>query len=121
MQIDIANGSYAPSRTWPYANNDGFAELRQHAGLPMWEDFEYEVDFLIKKPEAVFADWIKTGIIGAVVHIESTDEHAAIMDMAQNAGIDWGWGIKPSTRSTTLFELIEALLHAGALCRRRKR
>jgi ribulose-phosphate 3-epimerase len=110
VQVDVANGSYAPTRTWPYTTSEGFAELvAQDVGLPLWEDFEYEVDLLLQKPEVIFADWIKTGIIGAVVHIESTDEHAAIMDMAQNAGIDLGWGIKPSTPNEKLFDLIETL------------
>lgn len=110
MQIDVADGSYAPSRTWPYTSSEHFAELvAQDEGLPFWEDLEYEVDLLIRKPEVALADWIKAGVSGAVIHIESTDDHAAIVDMSQNAGIDLGWGIKPSTPNEKLFEIIESL------------
>lgn len=110
MQIDVADGSYAPSRTWPYTSSEHFAELvAQDEGLPYWEDLEYEVDLLIRKPEVALADWIKAGVSGAVVHIESTDDHGAIVDMSQNAGIDLGWGIKPSTPNEKLFEIIDTL------------
>ncbi len=110
MQIDVADGSYAPSRTWPYASSEHFSELvAQDEGLPYWEDLEYEVDLLMRKPEAALADWIKAGVSGAVVHIESTDDHGAIVDMSQNAGIDLGWGIKPSTPNEKLFEIIDTL------------
>ncbi len=110
MQIDVADGSYAPSRTWPYTSSEHFAELvSQDEGLPYWEDLEYEVDLLMRKPEVALADWIKAGVSGAVVHIESTDEHGAIVDMSQNAGIDLGWGIKPSTPNEKLFEIIDTL------------
>lgn len=108
MQIDVADGSYAPTRTWPYTSSEHFAELvSQDEGLPYWEDLEYEVDILMKKPEAALADWIKAGVSGAVVHIETTDDYAAIVDMSQNAGIDLGWGIKPSTPNEKLFDIID--------------
>jgi ribulose-phosphate 3-epimerase len=109
MQIDIANASYAPTRTWPYLNDDHLSALvSQDEGLPFWEDVSYEVDMLIRKPEEALDNWIAAGVIGAVIHIESTEAHQAIYDKIRDADMELGWGIKPSTPNEILFALLEA-------------
>lgn len=108
VQFDVTNGSYAPTKTWPYTSAEHFESLvGQDEGLPMWEDIEYEVDLLIKNPLEALEQWISAGVSGAIVHIETTDDHAAIFEMAQNAGLDFGWGMKPSTDVQKLFDIIE--------------
>lgn len=108
VQIDVANGSYAPTKTWPYTSAEHFESLvAQEEGLPLWEDVEYEVDLLIKNPNEALEQWISAGVSGAIVHIETTDDHTAIFEMAQNAGLDFGWGMKPSTDVQKLFDSIE--------------
>lgn len=108
VQVDVANGSYAPTKTWPYTSAEHFESLvHQDEGLPFWEDVEYEVDLLIKDPHEALEQWISAGVSGAIVHIESTDDHGTLFEMGQNAGLDFGWGIKPSTDNQKLFDSIE--------------
>jgi ribulose-phosphate 3-epimerase len=109
VQIDIANGSYAPTKTWPYLHDDHLSALvSQDEGFPFWEDLSYEVDMLIREPEAALENWVDAGIIAAIIHIESTDKHAEIIQKTRAANIELGWGIKPSTPNETLFAIIEA-------------
>ena len=108
MQIDISNGSYAPTTTWPYLNDAHLSALvSQDEGLPYWEDLSYEVDMLIKEPEAALDNWINAGVVGAIIHIESTAAYAEILQKARDFDIELGWGIKPSTPNETLFGIID--------------
>lgn len=114
VQIDVANGSYAPSTTWPYHNpsqTDGqFARIaRQEEGMPFWEDLDFEVDLLLTEPENHIPDWIQVGAAGFIVHTESTDHHADCVGLIREADGLLGWGIKPSTDLEELFDLIDTL------------
>lgn len=109
MQIDIANGSYAPTKTWPYLNDDHLSALvSQDEGLPFWEDISYEVDMLIREPEAALDTWIDAGVAGTVIHIESTEEYSTILQNCRIKDVELGWGIKPKTSNEELFGIIEA-------------
>ncbi len=108
IQIDIANGSYAPTKTWPYLNDAHLSALvSQDEGMPFWEDLSYEVDMLINNPETELDNWINAGIIAAVIHIESTTDYAALLQKAKDFDIEIGWGIKPGTPNEELFEIID--------------
>ncbi len=107
VQIDITNGSYAPTKTWPYLNDDHLSALvSQDEGFPFWEDLSYEVDMLIREPEAAIDNWIDAGIVAAVIHIESTENYSAILQNCRMKNVELGWGIKPSTPNEKLFEII---------------
>ncbi len=109
IQIDIANGSYAPTRTWPYTNDGHIARLlSQDEGLPFWEDLSYEVDMLVRNPEDVLDQWIDIGVDAVVIHIESTSEHSLILQKARERNVEIGWALKPSTPNQTLFDIIES-------------
>ena len=109
VQIDIANGSYAPTRTWPYTNDGHIARLlSQDEGLPFWEDLSYEVDMLVRNPEDVLDQWIDIGVDAVIIHIESTSEHSLILQKARERNVEIGWALKPSTPNQTLFDIIES-------------
>jgi len=110
VQIDIANGTYAPSTTWPFSNNEHFRELvSEKEGMPFWRDIDIELDMLITEPERHVDDWIRTGIVAAVIHIESTKDHSQILENLRSYGVEVGWGIKPSTPNEKLFDIIDSL------------
>lgn len=107
VQIDIADGSYAPSRTWPYSTNEHFAELvSEEEGMPFWRDLDVELDMLIREPEEELDTWVRTGIHAAIIHIESTEKHQEIAKTLSGI-VDIGWGIKPNTQNQELFNVIE--------------
>ncbi|MBP9772161.1 MAG: tryptophan synthase subunit alpha [Candidatus Pacebacteria bacterium] len=110
IQIDIANGSYAPTKTWPYTHDEHLAQLlAQDEGLPYWEDLSYEVDMLIANPEDVLEQWIDIGVDAVIIHIESTSEHSLIFQKARERNVEIGWALKPGTPNQKLFDIIESV------------
>ncbi len=110
VQLDVANGSYAPSTTWPYNGADAHTDALHTGdeGLPFWEELNYEVDLLIANPEKELQRFIDAGVSGAVVHIESTSAHEQIYTQLKASDMTVGWGFKPSTSLETLFAIVRA-------------
>lgn len=107
VQIDIANGSYAPSTTWPFSSNEHFADLiSEEEGLPFWRDLDVELDLLVLEPEKYIDDWMHIGIAGAIIHIGSTDKYKEVADKLKDNQIELGWGMKPNTESDELEKVI---------------
>lgn len=74
VQIDICDGMFVTSRTWPMNPKDRshFAEiLKGDEGLPYWQDFDFELDLMAHAPEKHLSQWIAAGISRAVIHLES--------------------------------------------------
>jgi len=100
VQIDVMNGSYAPSVSWPYTGTDRneFESVRRSdQGLPYWQDFEFEIDLLIKKPEESIAHWALAGAACLIVHVESTEKLAVIQEECYARRIEMALAIKPSS------------------------
>ena len=54
VQIDICDGLFVTSRTWPNEpkDKDRFAQIvKGEEGLPYWEDFNFEIDLMVHNPE----------------------------------------------------------------------
>lgn len=69
VQIDICDGRFVPTRTWPYSTSDiVFAtqnvelEKLKALGLP------FELDLMIQNPEQVLGKWLLTKPVRAVIH-----------------------------------------------------
>ena len=74
VQIDISDGIFTPFKTWPYNGQDYdfFDELKnEKIGWPKWESVDFEIHLMVKNPESVLNDWIKTGVSSVVAHIEA--------------------------------------------------
>lgn len=109
VQIDIANGSYAPSTTWPFSHDEHFTDLvSEEDGLPFWRELDVEVDMLVAEPEKYLESWIHAGIVAAVIHIETTSNYSTVLQNYRiEKGIEIGWGMKPNTPNDELFRVIE--------------
>lgn len=73
VQIDICDGQFTPSPSWPYKKHDtNFdAITKEDRGLPFWEEVEYEFDLMVNKPEDVVEQYVAAGASKIVLHIES--------------------------------------------------
>ncbi|MCI0619748.1 hypothetical protein L0Y40_01800 [Candidatus Wolfebacteria bacterium] len=113
VQVDIANGSYAPTTTWPYNDmtkqvSEQFARIvREDEGLPFWRELDVEVDMLVAEPEKYLDGWIHAGIVGTVIHIESTRSYSQILKNLRIAEMEVGWGMRPNTPNDELFRIIK--------------
>lgn len=82
VQIDVCDGKFVPSRTWPYGKYDDNFEkiLGEEEGMPYWEDLDFEIDLMVKNPEEVIADWVRAGARRIVVHFESLPDFGKFLE-----------------------------------------
>ena len=73
IQIDICDGHFVPSFTWPYIKHDDSYErmLHEEDGLPFWKELDYEFDLMVDHPEKIIEDWVMVGATRIVIHAEA--------------------------------------------------
>ncbi len=103
-QIDIMDGVFVASKSWPYTEGGPLKEPRfialakQDEGLPEWQDLDYEIDFMIAEPEKHIDEWLPLGASRLIFHIESIKNQDAF----------FGHDIfKPEARSIGTTKVIE--------------
>lgn len=77
VQVDICDGKFVPSVTWPYKKKDEDFEdiIQEKRGMPLWEDIDYEFDLMIKDPtEHDARQWLSAGATRIVLHAESSPD-----------------------------------------------
>src|SRR5690606_38490204 len=95
VQIDICDGVYVPSSTWPYGDAREFEViLTGEEGLPFWEDFQFEFDLMVEKPEDVLEDWIDAGASRIIIHNKSTQKLTEILERLEYAGVEAGLALQ---------------------------
>lgn len=91
VQIDVCDGNYVGSTTWPYGEPDSFEPiLTGEEGMPFWQDFQFEFDLMISRPEESIKDWIDAGASRVIIHNQSTDGLPRILDELDYAGVEAG-------------------------------
>ncbi len=73
VQVDICDGHFVPSFTWPYKKKDNTFEqiIREDEALPAWEEVDYEFDLMVNNPEKIVDDWVSAGAARVIIHIEA--------------------------------------------------
>ncbi len=76
-QIDVMDGAFVKSKSWPYAEGGTRKEphfvalMAQDEGMPFWEELDYEIDLMIGEPEKHIDEWLPLGASRLIFHIES--------------------------------------------------
>ncbi len=99
VQIDICDGKFVPSVTWPYKKRDENFEaiIKEERGMPSWEDLDYEFDLMIKDPtEDDARQWLSAGAKRIVLHAESSPDLIAVMNVL-NGLVEVGLAINIQT------------------------
>lgn len=99
IQIDLVDGTYAPSISWPFSG-DGlnkealalFAEIAQAHAV--------EVDLMVAEPEMYIPGLIASGVSRIAVHLKSTGRLDTIL--AEKAGVAIGVAIETDDRVASL-------------------
>lgn len=79
IQIDVCDGAYVPSRTWPFLKGPGVEDtifndiVAQDQALPHWEDVDFEFDLMAKGAYDRIPDFISAGAARVIVHLHSCD------------------------------------------------
>lgn len=108
IQIDVCDGVFCPSKTWPYENSDFFEDLvSEKESLPFWQDIDYQVHLMVSNPEDVILKWSKTSVTDIIFHIEATSKPFEIIDILRAENINVGVSIKPSTDNRKVLDLLD--------------
>ncbi len=97
VQIDICDGKFVPTITWPYWKSEEKMDLefelliKEYRGLLEWDTIDYEFDLMILEPSAEDArNWVAAGASKIILHIESSSDHdpaIAVLDGLVQIGI----------------------------------
>lgn len=115
VQIDIVDGTFAPAKTWPYVGDSGeFAEILsdEKRGLPFWDEFDFEFDLMVAKPQEVVSNWVRAGASRIILHVESASAEtlSEIIHEWKHA-VSIGLALNPSTPLVAL----ETFIHEVSL------
>lgn len=83
VQIDVCDGMFVTSRTWPLNPSDRahFADIiKGEEGLPHWQEFNFEVDLMTHSPEKHVVQWVAAGVFRVVFHLESRHNWQELKD-----------------------------------------
>ncbi len=122
-QIDIMDGVFVGSKSWPYrnageANDVHFLGMKnQEEALPFFEELDYEIDLMIAEPEKHIEEWLPLGASRLIFHIESIKNHELFfnhdffIEGARQIGgqtvIEVGLAIDPGTPLEKIEQYIE--------------
>jgi len=77
VQIDICDGKFVPSISWPMGRRDGASVediLNEDNGLPFWEDLNFEFDLMVLNAHKQFDFFARLGAKRIVFHLEAETE-----------------------------------------------
>lgn len=69
VQLDIADGSFAPVVSWPYFHGQ-MSELERGARLPYADQMQYEIHMMVRDPLQIGVHLARAGALRLVPHIE---------------------------------------------------
>lgn len=68
IHVDVVDGAFVPSISWPYKNSDDVTEAKDLLSV-----FSLEVDLMVKNPIEAAQEWVKAGADQLIFHIETID------------------------------------------------
>jgi ribulose-phosphate 3-epimerase len=109
FQIDVCDGKFVQSTSWPMHPEDRpqFERIvRGEEQLPFKDDFDFEVHFMAHRPEMMIPDWIRAGVVRALIHVEAEHDFAACHAAAEGK-IELGISLLIGTPLERIDEYIE--------------
>ncbi len=106
VQIDICDGQFTPSASWPYKKHDDSFDkiVKEEIGMPAWEKIDYEFDLMVNHPEKVVADWLSAGASRIIIHAESKGDIIKAIEMLQG-GAEVGLALNEDTPLSVIGEI----------------
>jgi ribulose-phosphate 3-epimerase len=77
VQVDICDGKFVPSVTWPMGKNDEDsveAILNEEDGMPFWEQLDFEFDLMVLNAHKQFDFFARLGAKKIIFHLEAEKE-----------------------------------------------
>lgn len=84
VQIDVVDGEFAQTKTWPYGSNAHAEEVFSGGeGLPFWENLDFEFDLMVENPEQEALRFIAVGASRIVVHAANNRAYSALESLQE--------------------------------------
>ncbi len=88
VQVDVVDGIFAPTKTWPYTGGDEFEKIvAQDEGLPFWEDIDFQFDLMLANPKDEMERFVQTGAASVIVHAMSPGAKEALVLLQESRPI----------------------------------
>jgi ribulose-phosphate 3-epimerase len=125
VQIDVCDGKFVPSKSWPYVKGgmEEFANIKaEEDGFPFWDSLDFEVDLMVRHPEAVVDDWVMAGAKRLVLHIESAPNILEIIEKLreeygtakdESFGLEIGVALDIKTPNEEVYEILDMIDQEG--------
>lgn len=100
VQIDICDGNFVPTKTWPMHPQDQSSVhriLEEEEGLPYWDNIEFEFDLMVANAHEKFELFSRLGAKRMVFHLEAEYDKVKFKEFLE--------GIDMYTRENTEFGL----------------
>lgn len=113
VQVDVMDGTFVPVTTWPYigVERDAFLSTRhEESGIPLWQEFEIELDLMVSDPERHVSAWAISGVARIIFHVESASSLRGAIDVCRASHIEVACAISPSTPLAALEPYIDDLV-----------
>ncbi len=110
VQVDVMDGTFVPVTTWPYegVGRDMFLSTRhEEPGIPLWQEFEIELDLMVSEPERHVSAWAISGVTRIIFHVESAPSLRGAIDVCRASHIEVACAISPSTSLSALEPYID--------------
>jgi len=107
VHIDIADGVFVPSQTWPFVSGgmedyDFRKIMNEEEGMPFWEEFDFEFDLMVADAVENFDLYMKLGGKRMIFHpeiggnIEEFEQFLEGLDMYVRDNVEIGIAFRPS-------------------------
>lgn len=117
VQIDLTDGVFVSSTTWPYNGEDERAfemVLAEEEGLPYWDQFNFEFDLMVKDAKDKLPTWVTMGAKRILFHYEAENPDELLeffegIDPYIRENTEFGIAFSPSTPLEEIYPLVPHL------------
>lgn len=118
VQIDICDGKFVPSVSWPMARNDQAsiqAILDEEEGMPYWEQLDFEFDLMILNAHKQFDFFARLGAKRIIFHLEAETDGESFKEFLESLdpyfkdNVDIGIAINTGTNINELDPFINCI------------
>lgn len=92
VQIDIVDGRFVPSVSWPYLGDCVIGDLK-----PIIASYDVEFDLMVEQPELVCEEYVSAGASRVVIHIESVEDIEPIVALKRRYDFKLGLSLNNDT------------------------
>lgn len=104
VQIDVMDGVFAPTKSWPYTEGS-ISDLEKIDAIRK-DDQKIEVHLMVKDPEKVISKYVEYGADRIVFHVEATKKSSEIIKFLEDEEVEVAVSLLMSTPISVIDDLI---------------